>query len=117
MSKVMKNRTDNDIKNKWNSMQRVEGRETIAAITAPIHKAARSYHCDYESTSWKHKAYVGDLFTTTPSSKPFLSTTSTPLDFSLQFSELGIPAVVTDCDDPHTTIRTGQFDWENRLRF
>ncbi len=126
MSKVMKNRTDNDIKNKWNSMQRTEGREAIAAITAPTQRVARSnvrgqsssaYQREYESTNWRPRGQVRELVTTTPF-QPFLSTNTTPSDFSLQLSDLGIPAVVTDSDNAHTTTaQTGQLNWERKLQF
>lgn len=124
MAKVMKNRTDNDIKNKWNSMQRTEGRGAIAAITAPTYGVTRSNGHDrssacqseYESSSWRPRALVTELSTIMPL-QPFLSTNTIPSLSSLHLSDLGIPAVVTDRDNDLTTSRTDEFDWENKVQF
>jgi hypothetical protein len=125
MSKVMKNRTDNDIKNKWNSMQRTEGREAIAASTSPMlgvdwshghRRHSSAYRSEFEAASWKPREHPRDLSKTMPF-QPFSTANTSPSHSLHLLTGMGIPAVVTDGDNANTTARTGLDHWENKLQF
>jgi hypothetical protein len=119
MAKIMKNRTDNDIKNKWNSMQRTEGRgevSTSSSTSSNGRDGSAGFRSQFEASSWKSRAQhmmpSKNLFV-----QPFLTATTTPLHPSLLPLGLGTTPVVADIDNADTTVRIGQVDWENKMHF
>jgi hypothetical protein len=125
MAKVMKNRTDNDLKNKWNSMLRTEGREVTSPGPAWKAGAAHSsvgegdtvFRSEYENASWKPRSRHNMLSSTTSSLQPYITTGTSSSHHSLLPPGLAIPAVVTDSDNTHTNEGAGQFNWGSKLQF